>query len=59
MNRPYVYDVIISLRPLLGDIGLRINTVVRDVPGADHTRVQGNGLYPQHGGAMTSMHKVY
>ena len=24
-----------------------------------HKRVQGNGFDPQHGGAMTSMHKVY
>ena len=35
------------------------NAVVRDVPAADHKRVQGNGFCPQHGGAMTSMHKVY
>ena len=38
-------------------IGLRINVVVRNVPVADHKRVQSNGLYPQHGGVMTSMHK--
>ena len=47
------------MRPHLGDIGLRINAVVSDVPAADHKRVQGNGFYPQHGGAMTSIHKVY
>ena len=29
------------------------------MPAADHKRVQSNGLYPQHGGMMTSMHKVY
>ena len=59
-NTPYAYDVIISLRPPLGGIhvGLHINAVVRNVPVADHKRVQSNGLYPQHGGAMTSMHKV-
>ena len=49
--------------PSLGDwglIGLRVNAVVRNVPVADHKRVQSNGLYPQHGGMMTSMHdKVY
>ena len=58
-NRPYAYDVIISLRPPLGDIGLRVNAVVRNVPVADHKHVQSNGLYPQCGGTMTSMHKVY
>ena len=60
-NRPYAYDVIISLRHHLGDIhvGLRVNAVVRDLPAADHKRVQGNGFCPQHGGAMTSVHKVY
>ena len=42
-----------------GTIGSRVNTFVRDMPGADHKRVQGNSLYPQHGAAMTSMHKVY
>ena len=26
---------------------------------ADHKHVQSNGFDPQHGGAMTSMHKVY
>ena len=26
---------------------------------AYHKRVQSNGFNPQHGGAMTSMHKVY
>ena len=40
------------------DIGLRVNAVVSDVPAADHMRVQGNGLCPQHaGGAMASMHE--
>ena len=58
-RRPYAYDVIISLRPPLGGIGLRVNAVVRNVPFADHKRIQNNGLYPQHGGAMMSMHKVY
>ena len=58
-NRPYAYDVIILLRPPLGYIGLRVNTVVRNVPVVDHKRVQSNGLNPQHGGAMTSMHKIY
>ena len=57
--RLYAYDIIISLHPHLGDIGLRVNAVVSDVPAADHKRVQGNGFCPQHGGAMTSMHKVY
>ena len=51
--RPYAYDVIISLRPPLGDIGLHVNAVVSDVPAADHKCVQG----PQHGGAMMSVHK--
>ena len=52
--------VIISLRPHLEDIGLCVNAVVSDVPAADHKRVQGNnGFCPQHGGMMTSMHKVY
>ena len=51
--------IIISLRPHLGDIGLHVNVVVSDVPAADHKRVQGNGFCPQHGGAMTSMHKIY
>ena len=60
MNRPYAYDVIISLRPHSVDIhvGLRINAV-SDVPAADHKHVQGNGFCPQHGGAMMSMRKVY
>ena len=58
VNRPYAYDVIISLRPHLGDIGLRVNAVVSDVPAAVHKRVQDNGFYPQHGSAMMSMHKV-
>ena len=58
-HRPYAYDVIIALRPHLGDMGLHVNAVVSDVPAADHKRVQGNGFCPQHGGAMTSMHKVY
>ena len=31
--------------------------VVADI--AYHKRVQSNGFDPQHGGAMTSMHKVY
>ena len=57
--RPYAYDVIISLRPHLGDIGLCINAVVRKVPAADHKGVQCIGFCPQHGGMMTSMHKVY
>ena len=43
----------------MGDIRLRINTVVSDVPAADHKHVQGNGFCPPHGAAMTSMHKVY
>ena len=59
LYRPYAYDVIISLRPHFGGIGLRVNAVVSDVPAADHKRVQGNGFIPQHGSAMTSMHKVY
>ena len=42
-----------------GSIELRVNAVVRNVPVADHKRVQSNGLYPQHGGMMMSMHKVY
>ena len=29
------------------------------MPVAEHKRVQSNSLYPQHGGVMTSMHKVY
>ena len=29
------------------------------MPITDHKRVQSNGLYPQHDGLMTSMHKVY
>ena len=46
-NRPHAYDVIISLRSHLGDIGLRVNAVVSDVPAADHKHVQGNiGLLP-------------
>ena len=48
-NRPYAYDVIISLRPHLGDIGLCVNAVVSDVPAADHKCVQGNGFCPQYG----------
>ena len=57
----HIYDVMISFRPPLGDIGLhvRVNAVVRNVPVADHKRIQSNGLYPQHGGTMTSMHKIY
>ena len=58
-NRPYAYDVVISMRPHLGDIGLRVNAVVSDVPAADHKRVQGNDFCLQHGSAMTSRHKVY
>ena len=57
--RPYAYDIIISLRPHLGDIELPVNAVVSNVPAADHKRVQGNGFCPQHGGAVTSMHRVY
>ena len=34
--RPYAYDVIISLRHHLGDIGLHVNAVVSNVPAADH-----------------------
>ena len=56
---PYAYDVVISLHPPLGEIGLCVNAVVGDVPAADHNRVQGSGFVPKHGGAMTSMHKVY
>ena len=59
LNRHHAYDIIISLRPHLGAIGLRVYAVVSDVPAADHKRVQGNGFVPQHDGAMTSMHKVY
>ena len=59
-NRPYVYDVIILLHPHFGDIGLCVNTVVSDVPAADHKHEQGNyGFVPQHGGTMMSMHKAY
>ena len=42
--RPYAYDVIISLRPLLGNIGLHVNAIVSDVPAADHKHIQGNGF---------------
>ena len=35
-----------------------VNAVVSDVPATDQKRVQGIGFCP-HGGAMTSMHKVY
>ena len=58
-NRPYKYDVIISLRPHLEYIGLRVNAVVSDVPAAYHKRIQGNAFVPQQSGAMKSMHKVY
>ena len=57
--RPYAYDVIISLRPHLGDIGLSVNAVVRDVPAADHKCVQGNVFCPRHAGEVTSVYKVY
>ena len=57
-SRPYAYDVTISLHPHLGDLGLRVNAVVGDVPAADHKRLQDNGFVPQHGGTMTSMHEV-
>ena len=33
-----MHDVIISLHPHLGDIGLHVNAVVSDVPAADHKR---------------------
>ena len=59
-NRPYAYDIIISLSHHLGDIGLVcVNAVISDVPAADHKHVQGIGFCPQHGSAMTSMNKVY
>ena len=58
-NRPYAYDVIISLRPPFRNIGLCFNAVVSDVPAADHKCIQGNGSYSQHGSTMMSMHKIY
>ena len=42
-----------------GCIGLRVNAVVRNVPVADHKHVQSNGLYPQLGGVLISVHKIY
>ena len=42
-----------------GSIGLRVKAVVKNVPVADHKRVQSKGFDPQHGGAMTSVQKVY
>ena len=41
-----------------GSIELRVKAVVRNVPVADHKRVQSNGLYTQHGGVMTSMQGI-
>ena len=39
---PHAYKVIISLCPPLGDIELRVNAVVNDVPAADYKRMQTN-----------------
>ena len=61
--RPYAYDVTPSKKQKCatawGSIGLRVKAVVRNVPVADLKHVQGIGFDPQHGGTMTSMHKVY
>ena len=54
-RRPYAYDVIISLRPHFGDIGLHVNAGVGDVPATDHKRVQDSGFCPQHG-SIRSIH---
>ena len=47
------------MAPSLGVNVITRKAVVRNVPVADHERVQGNGFDPQHGCAQTSMHKVY
>ena len=60
-NRPYAYDVMPFEETEVrrrwgggGSIGLRVKAVVRNMPVADHKRVQGSGFDPQHGSAMTN-----
>ena len=62
INRPYAYDVIISLRPPVGDYRITRESSCQRcarLPAADHKRVQGNGFVHQLGSTMMSMHKVY
>ena len=49
-----IYDLM-----YMGVNRITVNAVIRNVPVADHKRVQSNGLFSQHGSVMTSMHKVY